>query len=238
MTDGTGRESQMTEKGPRPRARRLLLCSSGGYQCYTLPGFILSLLHHVADDVQVVLSRAAAKLVSPLAVEAASRHQAYIEMEERGPDVFVPHIELGRNVDLVLVYPATVNIVGKVAGGIADELISALILATRAPVYFVPVANSAMWEHPAVRRNLQTLRDDGYVVLPPLPAVEVATREGLEEMAGDFPLPTLLAQMNAALAGHSNSGVARRQSWDVGTGAGSTPAPSDAAVPTRKPKKR
>lgn len=196
------------------RARRVLLCASGGYQCYTLPGFILSLLRHFADDVQVVLSRAAAKLVSPVAVKAASRHPVYIEMEDTGPDVFVPHIELGRNVDLVLVYPATVNIVGKVAVGIADELISALILATPAPVFFVPVANPAMWEHPAVRRNLLTLREDGYLVLPPLPGVEVATREGLEEMEGPFPLPTLLAQMASVLGDRSGRGVARRQRED------------------------
>lgn len=192
------------------RARRLLLCATGGFQSYTLPGFILSLLQHAADDVQVVLSRAAARLVSPLAVEVACRHTVYIEMEDQGPDVFVPHIELGRDCDLVLVYPATVNIVGKVANGIADELVAALVLATAAPVIFVPVANAEMWAHPAARRNLERLRRDGHVVLPPLPAVEVATREGLRE-AGPFPFPTLLAQMSAALATNSRAGRALRE---------------------------
>jgi phosphopantothenoylcysteine synthetase/decarboxylase len=145
-----------------------------------------------------------------LAVQAASRHPVYTEMEDTGPDVFVPHIELGRNVDLVLVYPATVNIVGKVAQGIADELIAALIFATPAPVIFVPVANEAMWAHPAVRRNLETLRSDGYVVLPPLPAVEVATREGLTELRDPFPYPSLLARMAAVASGTSTEGIARR----------------------------
>jgi phosphopantothenoylcysteine synthetase/decarboxylase len=198
---------------PRPttRARRILLCASGGYQCYTLPGFVLSLLRHVADDVQVVLSRAAARLVSPLAVEVASRHPVYIEMEDRGPDVFVPHIELGLNADLVLVYPATVNVIAKVAQGIADELIPALILATAAPVFFVPGTNPNMWEHPAVRRNVRTLREDGYLVLPPPPAVEVATREGLAEIPDAFPYPTLEAQMRAALAGTLSAGVVNRR---------------------------
>jgi phosphopantothenoylcysteine synthetase/decarboxylase len=195
--------------GERPRARRILLCATGGFQCYTLPGFVLSLLKHVADDVQVVLSRAAARLVSQVAVEAACRHAVFVEMDDQGEGVFVPHIELGRNVDLVLVYPATVNIVGKVARGIADELVAALILATRAPVFFVPVANPDMWAHPAVKRNLRTLEEDGYVVLPPLPGVEVGTREGLEAMAEPFPLPTLLARMAAVIGGHPG-GVARR----------------------------
>jgi len=195
--------------GPR-RARRLLLCATGGYQCYALPGFVLALLRHFADDVQVVLSRAAARLVSRAAVEVATRHPVYVEMEDTGPDVFVPHIELGRNVDLVLVYPATVNVVAKVAHGVADELIPALILATAAPVVFVPVANPAMWNHPASRRNLKTLRGDGYVVLPPLPGVEVATREGLMESTEPFPLPTLLARMSSILSG-ATAAVPRRE---------------------------
>lgn len=205
----------MRRQAPRTRrARRLLLCATGGYQCYALPGFVLSLLRHFADDVQVVLSRAAARLVSKAAVEAASRHPVFVEMDDTGPDVFVPHIELGRNVDLVLVYPATVNVVAKVAHGVADELIPALILATTAPVFFVPVANALMWGHPAARRNVKTLREDGYVVLPPLPGVEVATREGLEELEGPFPLPTLLARMSAALAGSSQAGTPRREDPD------------------------
>jgi phosphopantothenoylcysteine decarboxylase/phosphopantothenate--cysteine ligase len=191
------------------RARRLLVCACGSYQCYTLPGFVLSLLQHAADDVQVVLSKAAAGLVSRTAVEAACRHHVYVDMDETGPDVYVPHIELGRDVDLVLVYPATVSVVAKVAHGMADELIPALIMATPAPVVFVPVANPLMWEHPAARRNLRTLQEDGYVVLPPLPGVEVATREGLES-SGPFPLPTLLARMSAVL-GAAGTGVPRRE---------------------------
>lgn len=201
----------MGAPGGTGRERRILLCASGGYQCYALPGFILSLLRHVADDVQVVLSRAAAKLVSPLAVEVASRHPVYIELEDRGPDVFVPHIELGLGTDLVLVYPATVNVIAKVAQGIADELIPALILATPAPVFFVPGANPSMWEHPAVRRNVRVLREDGYLVLPPPPAVEVATREGLAELSDAFPYPTLQAQITAALAGNLRTGIVDRR---------------------------
>jgi flavoprotein len=139
----------------------------------------------------------------------ASRHPVYVELDDTGPEVFVPHIELGRGVDAVIVYPATVNVVGKVAHGIADELIPALVLATAAPVFFVPVTNPLMAAHPAVRRNLETLRADGYVVLPSLPVVEVATREGLESLSGPFPLPTLLAQMAAAVGG-AGLGRARR----------------------------
>jgi phosphopantothenoylcysteine synthetase/decarboxylase len=200
----------MTDERETRRAQKILLCASGAYQCHALPGFVMALLRDVAQDVQVVLSRAAARLVSPYAVEVASRHPVYTELDDTGPDVFVPHIELGRGVDLVLVYPATVNILGKVAQGIADELIAALILATPAPVFFAAAANSAMWEHPSVRRNVRTLREDGYVVIDPAPSLEVATREGMASFRDPFPLPTLLAQISAVVAGHSAAGTARR----------------------------
>lgn len=181
------------------RARKVLLCATGAYQSYSLPGFVLTLLKHFADDVQVVLSPAAAKITSRYAVEVASRHRVYVEMDDTGPDVFVPHIELGRGIDLVLVYPATINVLGKVAQGIADELIPAIIFATEAPVFFVPVTNPQMWQHPAVQRNVRTLEGDGYFVMPPPAGVEVATREGMESLPDIFPLPTLLARMRAAV---------------------------------------
>jgi phosphopantothenoylcysteine synthetase/decarboxylase len=191
------------------RASRLLLCATGAYQCFTLPGFILSLLRHVADDVHVVLSASAARLVSPLAVAAASRHHVYVGREGDGGEAEGPGLELD-GFDLVLVYPATANIVGKVANGIADELVSAVVLSATAPVFFVPFANPAMWAQPAVRRNLERLQEHGYVVLPPMSGVEVATREGLAESGEPFPLPTLLPRIAAALGGTTGLGRARR----------------------------
>ena len=192
------------------RARRILLCACGGYIVYSLPRIVLQLVHHFADDVQVVLSRAASKLVSPHAVEVASRNKVFIEMEDTGGGIYVPHIELGRNVDLVVVFPATVNIIGKVANGIADELISALILATEAPVLFLPDTNDAMVNHPAVQRNIEQLRADGYIVLPRIEGPEVATREHMDGFGDVFPIPSLLLQMSAALADPQTRGVARR----------------------------
>jgi len=192
------------------RVRRMLLCASGAYICYGLPRIVLHLLHHFADDVQVVLSAAAAKMVSPYAVEVASRHRVFVETDDHGDGVYVPHIELARNVDLIVVFPATVNILGKVANGIADELISALILAAEAPVIFVPVSNSAMIDHPAVQRNIERLQADGYVVTAPLLGPEVATREGMELLGENFPIPSLLLQMTAVLSDGSRRGRAQR----------------------------
>lgn len=192
------------------RARRMLVCATGAYICYGLPRIILHLLRHFADDVQVVLSRSAAKMVSPYSLEVASRNRVFVEMDDCGDGVFVPHIELGRNVDLILVFPATVNILGKVANGIADELISALVLAAEVPVLFAPVSNPAMIDHPAVQRNIDRLKADGYLVLPPLPGPEVATREGMELLGENFPIPSLLLQMTSILGDAQARGLARR----------------------------
>jgi phosphopantothenoylcysteine synthetase/decarboxylase len=192
------------------RAKRLLLCAAGGYQAYALPHLILALLRHFADDVQVVLSPAAAKMSSKYAIEVATRHPVYVEIDDRGPDVWVPHIELSRNSDLILVYPATASIIGKIANGIADELIAAIVMAATVPVFFVPIANTSMLEHPAMHRNIERLRADGYVVLPSPPALEIATREGLAAGGSAFPLPTLLMRMAAALKDPGVAAAKRR----------------------------
>lgn len=189
----------------------MLLCAAGGYQAYALPHLILALLKHFADDVQVVLSAAAEKMTSKYAIEVASRHPVFVEIDDHTSDVWVPHIELSRNCDLILVYPATASIIGKIANGIADELIAAIVIAAEVPVFFVPIANTAMLEHPAMLRNLETLRRDGYTVLPSPPALEIATREGLAEAGSAFPLPTLLTRMSAALK-DPKIGAVKRQS--------------------------
>jgi len=208
---GDGRSEGGGRSGTGKRARRILLCATGAYIAYSLPRIIMHLLHHVADDVQVVLSHEASKMVSRQSVEATSRHHVFVDMNEAADGVFVPHIELARNADFILVYPATVNILGKVANGIADDLISALIIAAEIPVVFVPVSNPAMLDHPAVQQNTERLKSYGYIVLPPMLGPEVATREYMDRIGEGFPMPTLLLQMQALL-GEPNAprGRARR----------------------------
>ena len=179
----------------RPRARRLVLCATGAYQVFTLPGFVLALLRHAADDVRVVLSASAARLVSVAAVEAASHHAVLVG----GSGEDEAAAEIGQEADLVVVYPATVNVVAKLASGIADDAVCGVVLSTAAPVVVVPFGNPKMWAAPAAASALSRLQEIGYAVLPPLSGVEVATREGLNAATEPFPLPTLLARMGAAL---------------------------------------
>jgi phosphopantothenoylcysteine synthetase/decarboxylase len=191
-----------TKSTSTKRTRRLLLCVCGGYQAHTVPAFIVSLLRHFADDVQVVLSRSAATLVAKDAVEVASRNPVFMDMADRAGGIYVPHIELTRNADLTLVYPASVNLIGKLANGIADALIPALLLASEIPTVLVPVANESMIAHPATRRNLETLRRDGYLVLDPPNAIEIASRKEIDERVGPFPYPALLMCLSSVAAGN------------------------------------
>jgi phosphopantothenoylcysteine synthetase/decarboxylase len=180
------------------RARKLLLCVCGGYHAHTIPAFIVALLRHFADDVQVVLSRSATTLVAREAVEVTSRNPVFVEMNDRAGGIYVPHIELSCNADLVLVYPATVNLIGKLAHGITDELIPALVLASEKPVIIVPMANESMIRHPATRRNLAILRSDGYLVVDP---PKIAKREEIDDRVGPFPYPALLLCLSAVATG-------------------------------------
>jgi phosphopantothenoylcysteine decarboxylase/phosphopantothenate--cysteine ligase len=188
-----------------------LLCVCGGYHAHTVPAFIVQLLRHFTDDVQVVLSPAATSLVARDAVEVASRNPVFVGMNDRASGVYVPHIELPSRADLVLVYPATVNLIGKLANGIADELIPALLIASEKPVVIVPVSNDAMIKHPATQRNIATLRSDGYFVVDPPATLEIATRDGLDERVGPFPYPPLLMQLSAIAAGKVSATPARRK---------------------------
>jgi len=208
---GGGQADGEEAHGGRKRARRIVLCATGAYIVYSLPRIIMHLLRHVADDVRVVLSRSAAKMVSLQSVEVTSRNHVFVEIDETSDGIYVPHIELTMDADLILVFPATANILGKVANGIADDLISTLIIAAEIPVIFVPVSSPAMNDHPAVQRNIERLKSDGYVVLPAMLGPEVATRERMDMIGEGFPMPTLLLQMQALLgdAGASRGKVRR-----------------------------
>ncbi|MEV0158157.1 flavoprotein [Micromonospora sp. NPDC050686] len=114
-------------------------------------------------------------------------HPALVD-EEASTDV--PHLALAAWADLVLVLPATANTLAKAVLGIADNLVSTCLLAAAAPVVLVPSMNRAMWERPAVQRNVAQLREDGYVVVPPVPVLALST--GTFEGRGMPPVEVVL----------------------------------------------
>jgi len=118
-------------------------------------------------DVRVVMTAAATRFVTPMTFEALSRHPVFHDQWELGRDGDIPHISIADEADLLLVAPATANILGKFARGIADDALSTLYTATRAPVVVAPAMNVNMFEHPAVQENLAILRSRGVGVVEP-----------------------------------------------------------------------
>ncbi|RSK51670.1 bifunctional phosphopantothenoylcysteine decarboxylase/phosphopantothenate--cysteine ligase CoaBC, partial [Bacillus canaveralius] len=118
-------------------------------------------------DVKVILSESAAKFVTALTFQAMSRNDVFTDtFDEKNPQV-IAHIDLADWADLVLVAPATANVIGKLAGGIADNMVTTTLLAATSPVMIAPAMNVHMYDHPAVKANLNKLADYGYLFIEP-----------------------------------------------------------------------
>ncbi|PQV63349.1 Phosphopantothenate-cysteine ligase /Phosphopantothenoylcysteine decarboxylase [Abditibacterium utsteinense] len=124
-------------------------------------------------DVHAVLTRSATKFIAPLTFQTLTHNPALTSLwvEENnagtGKSAGMPHIALADNADLILIAPATADLIARLANGFGDDLLTTLVLATRAPVAISPAMNPTMLAHPATQRNLQTLRDFGYHIIEP-----------------------------------------------------------------------
>lgn len=153
----------------------LLLGVSGGIAVYKAVE-LTSWLRKRGWEVRVVMTENATRFVTPLTFQTMSRHPVHVDPFAEGA-AGVEHIDLARGCDLVAVVPATANLLAKYAQGLADDLLSTTLLATRAPVLVAPAMNTAMWEHPATRANLATLAARGVAVVMPQEAGELACGE-------------------------------------------------------------
>jgi phosphopantothenoylcysteine decarboxylase/phosphopantothenate--cysteine ligase len=128
---------------------------------------VARLLQKAGHTVAAVMTEAATKFVGPLTFEAITGQRVVTGQFEPGENAAIEHISLASSIELLLVAPATANIIGKFAAGIADDFLSSLYLATRAPVLLAPAMNTNMWEHVAVQANLGTLASRGVGVVEP-----------------------------------------------------------------------
>ncbi|CAG1013366.1 MAG: bifunctional phosphopantothenoylcysteine decarboxylase/phosphopantothenate--cysteine ligase CoaBC [Rhizobiaceae bacterium] len=145
---------------PTLSSRRLLLVISGGIAAYKSLDLIRRLRERGAR-VRCVMTRAAQEFVTPLSVGALSADHVFTDLFDRQDEHDVGHIRLSREADLIVVAPATADLMAKLAGGHADDLASAVLLATDKPVLMAPAMNPRMWSHPATRRNRDLLAADG-----------------------------------------------------------------------------
>ena len=145
---------------------RVLLVIGGGIAAYKSLELI-RLIKKSGDEVRVVLTEAAKAFVTPLTVGALSGDKVYDDLFDLTVEAEMGHITLSRQADLVVVAPATANLMAKVAHGQADDLASTLLLATDKRVLMAPAMNVRMWQHPATVRNFETLRGDGVLFVGP-----------------------------------------------------------------------
>jgi phosphopantothenoylcysteine decarboxylase/phosphopantothenate--cysteine ligase len=152
--------------GPASGAKHVLLIIGGGIAAYKS----LDLIRRLKERglaVRCILTAAAQEFVTPLSAGALSGERVFTDLFDPATEFDVGHIRLARDADLVVVAPATADLMAKMAGGHADDLASAVLLATGRPVLVAPAMNPHMWEHPATRRNLAQLAEDGVAVLGP-----------------------------------------------------------------------
>ncbi|MBL4598103.1 MAG: bifunctional phosphopantothenoylcysteine decarboxylase/phosphopantothenate--cysteine ligase CoaBC [Rhizobiaceae bacterium] len=146
--------------------KRILLIISGGIAAYKSLDLIRRLRERGAE-VRVIMTEAAQAFITPLSVGALTGDTVFTELLDRNTEHDVGHIRLSREADLIVIAPATANLMAKMAGGLANDLASTTLLATNKPVLIAPAMNPKMWNHPATRRNHRTLLSDGIGFIGP-----------------------------------------------------------------------
>ena len=148
------------------RGKSVLLIIGGGIAAYKS----LDLIRRLAENgvqARAILTKAGSEFITPLAVSALTGERVYSDLFSLTDEAEMGHIELSRSADLVVVAPATADLMGKLAGGLANDLASTALLATDKPILMAPAMNVRMWQSPSVQRNFATLRSDGVLFVGP-----------------------------------------------------------------------
>ncbi|RFU13089.1 bifunctional phosphopantothenoylcysteine decarboxylase/phosphopantothenate--cysteine ligase CoaBC [Rhodobacteraceae bacterium W635] len=176
--------------------KRILLIIGGGIAAFKALDLIRRLRERGARVVPV-LTRAGEEFVTPLSASALSAEKVYRDLFDLTDEAEMGHIELSRAADLVVVAPATADLMAKMAAGLANDLASTLLMATDKRVLIAPAMNVRMWQHPATRRNLDTLQGDGVLVAGPEEGATACGEYGPGRMAE---VPEIIAAVDAALS--------------------------------------
>ncbi len=148
------------------KGKRVVLGVTAGIAAYKAAEFVRLLVKEEAD-VHVAMTQNAQKFIAPLTFQTLSGNPVITDLFALLEDAEIGHIALADLAELVVILPATANIIGKIANGIADDFLSTMVMATRAPVLFVPSMNVNMWENKALQKNIETLMERGYHLLEP-----------------------------------------------------------------------
>ncbi len=146
--------------------KKILVCVTGGIAVYKAVALV-SKLSQAGADVKVIMTESAKEFVTPLTFQAMSRNDVFFDTFDEKDSKVIAHIDLADWANLIIVAPATANVLGKVANGIADNMVTTTLLATTAEVWFAPAMNVDMYKNKAVMRNIDALSNDGYRFIEP-----------------------------------------------------------------------
>ena len=148
------------------QGKTVILAVSGGIAAYKMPN-VASMLKKLHCNVHVLMTENAANFVTAVTFETLTGNKCLIDTFDRNFEFSVEHVSLAKQADLVLIAPATANVIGKVANGIADDMLTTTIMACNCPVLTAPSMNHNMYWNPIVQENLQKLKQSGYEIIPP-----------------------------------------------------------------------
>ena len=185
--------------------KNIILAVTGGIAAYK-SAILVRRLKDYGFDVRVVMTQGAQAFITPLTFQALSGNPVHTELLDPEAEAGMGHIELARWADLILVAPASCDSIAKFANGLADDLLSTLYLATKAPVWVAPAMNQQMWAAKATQRNLQTLVEDGVHVIMPDAGEQACGDVGL----GRMPEPEDLARQVAAYFHKAQRAIAEK----------------------------
>src|SRR5436190_17514158 len=189
------------EHADTARTKRILLIIGGGIAAYKALDLIRRLKERELA-VRCILTKAAQEFITPLSAAALSGERAFTDLFDPQSEFDIGHIRLAREADLIVVAPATADLMAKLAGGHADDLASAVLLATDRPVLLAPAMNPRMWEHKATRRNLVQLIEDGVAVVGPnLGEMAEAGEAGVGRMAEPLEIVAAVLSLIGRAAG-------------------------------------
>ncbi len=174
--------------------RRILLGITGGIAAYK-SAELTRLLVKAGADVRVVMTQAATEFITPLTLQALSGNRVHTTLLDAEAEAGMGHIELARWPDLIVIAPTSANFIAKLADGRADDILSTLVLATKAPIAIAPAMNQAMWSNTATQTNLQILAQRGMHIFGPAAGEQACGDVGLGRMLEPGEIATLCSEL-------------------------------------------
>ena len=148
------------------QGKTVVLAVTGGIAAYKI-ATLASMLRKQKANVEVLMTKNATNFITPITFESLTGNKCMVDTFDRNFEFHVEHVALAKKADIVLVAPATANVIGKLAGGIADDMLTTTVLACKCPKLIAPAMNTQMWENPIVQDNLKKLERFGHVIVPP-----------------------------------------------------------------------